>query len=57
MTPESAALRQSIRDGLISAQIDAEEFEWTVQRVYELERQHEQIPFYGHAVISKVLPP
>jgi hypothetical protein len=44
MTPESAALRQAIRDGLISAQLDAEEFEWTVARVYEVEREKEAQP-------------
>jgi hypothetical protein len=38
MTPESAALRESIRQGLIGAHINREEFEWAVARVYELER-------------------
>jgi hypothetical protein len=41
MTPESAALRESIRQGMISAQIDAQEFESAVARVYELEREQE----------------
>jgi hypothetical protein len=39
MTPESAALRESIRQGLIGAHIDRPEFDWAVARVYELERQ------------------
>jgi hypothetical protein len=38
MTPESQALRQSIRDDLIGAHIDREEFEAAVARVYGLER-------------------
>ena len=41
MTPESAALRQSIRDGLIGAHVARPEFEWAVARVYEVERREE----------------
>jgi hypothetical protein len=42
MTPESAALRESIRQGLIAAHIDRGEWEWAVARVYELERNAER---------------
>lgn len=42
MTPESAALRESIRQGLIGAHINREEFDWAVARVYELERAEEE---------------
>lgn len=38
---ESAALRESIRQGFIAAHVDQEEFEKAVARVYELERQAE----------------
>jgi hypothetical protein len=41
VTPESTALRESIRQGLIGAHIDRPEFEWAVARVYELEREKE----------------
>lgn len=42
MTPESAALRESIRLGLISSYIDRSEFDAAVARVYEVERSKEQ---------------
>ena len=41
MTPESSALRESIRQGLIAAHVDRAEFDWAVARVYELERKQE----------------
>lgn len=41
MTSESAALRESIRQGLISAEIDRAEWECVVARIYELEREKE----------------
>ena len=44
MTPESAALRESIRQGHISAQLDHEEFDFAVARVYEVERGEEAQP-------------
>lgn len=43
MTKESQALRESIRQGLIAAHIDREEFDWAVARIYELERIKESI--------------
>lgn len=43
MTPESAALRESIRQGLIGAHVNREEFDWAVARVYELERAEEAL--------------
>lgn len=42
MTPESSALRESIRQGLIAAHVDRDEFDWAVARVYELERAEMQ---------------
>lgn len=42
MSSESAALRESIRQGLIAAHVDRAEFEWAVARVYELERNAER---------------
>jgi hypothetical protein len=56
MTPESAALRESIRQGRLSAAIDPEEFEWAVARVYELERKAENIPLFGYALINWKAP-
>lgn len=37
-TRESAALRESIRQGHISPDLDREEWEYAVARIYELER-------------------
>lgn len=56
MTPESAALRDSIRQGLIGAHVDRPEFEWAVARVYELERKAENIPLFGYALINWKAP-
>ena len=56
MTPESTALRESIRQGLIGAHIDRPEFESAVARVYELERAEESVPLYGPAVINWRVP-
>lgn len=42
MTPESSALRESIRQGLVAAHVDRAEFDWAVARVYELEREEER---------------
>ena len=42
MIPESAALRDSIRQGLIAAHVDRAEFDWAVARVYELERKEDK---------------
>jgi hypothetical protein len=56
VTPESAALRESIRQGHISAQLDHDEFDFAVARVYEVEREEESTPLYGHAVINWRVP-
>jgi hypothetical protein len=42
VTPESSALRESIRQGLIAAHVDRAEFDWAVARVYELEREEDK---------------
>jgi hypothetical protein len=41
MTKTSAALRESIRQGLIGAHVDRAEFEWAVAEVYRLEHEEE----------------
>jgi hypothetical protein len=41
VTKTSAALRASIRQGLIGAHVDRAEWEWAVAEVYRLEHEEE----------------
>jgi hypothetical protein len=43
MSKTSAALRESIRQGLIGAHVDRAEFEWAVAEVYRLEHEEEAL--------------
>jgi hypothetical protein len=52
VTPESQALRESIRQGLIGAHVNRPEFDHAVARVYELERPQEAIPMLISFVIN-----
>jgi hypothetical protein len=52
VTPESAALRASIRQGHVNAALDREEFDFAVSRVYELERAAEAMPMYLHTLLN-----
>jgi hypothetical protein len=43
VTKTSAALRESIRQGLIGAHVDRAEWEWAVAEVYRLEHEKEEL--------------